>query len=267
MPWSSRRYENGRPGHSGVPLGGPHPAQVSGTDGLVNSSRALTVGPVRRFVRNNSLAVVTLAAFLTIWLVGQTVTGMHTYNEEQRDHHESTVSFGAYLTTAHFGEATFENWESEFLQMGAYVLLTVWLRQRGSAESKSVDGEDPVDADPREHLDDPDAPWPVRRGGLALAIYKNSLSIAFLTLFALSWILHAVTGAREYSNEQLAHGGTSVGPLEYAHHAQFWFESLQNWQSEFLAVFLIVVLTIALRQQGSPESKPVHAPNTATGSD
>jgi hypothetical protein len=100
---------------------------------------------------------------------------------------------------------------------------------------------------------------------VVLALYRNSLSIAFFALFALSWLLHAVTGARAYSNEQLAHGGTSVGPFEYVRHAQFWFESLQNWQSEFLAVFAIVVLTIVLRQQGSPESKPVHAPHSATG--
>jgi hypothetical protein len=221
---------------------------------------------MRTFVRNNSLALVALGVFLTIWLGGQTVAGMRTYNEEQRDHHEATVSFGRYLTTAHFGEATFENWESEFLQMGAYVLLTVWLYQRGSAESKSLDGDEPVDEDPGGHRTDPDAPWPVRRGGVALTLYKNSLSIAFFTLFGLAWILHAVTGAREYSNEQLAHGGTAVGPLEYVRHAQFWFESLQNWQSEFLAVFAIVVLTIVLRQQGSPESKPVHTPHAETGS-
>jgi hypothetical protein len=221
---------------------------------------------MRNFVRNNSLAIVALAVFLMIWLGGQTVAGMRTYNEEQRDHHEATVSFGAYLTTAHFGEATFENWESEFLQMGAYVLLTVWLVQRGSAESKSIGGDEAVDEDPRDHRADPEAPWPVRRGGVVLTLYKNSLSIAFFVLFALAWVLHAVTGAREYSNEQLAHGGTAVGPLEYVRHAQFWFESLQNWQSEFLAVFAIVVLTIVLRQQGSPESKPVHAPHAETGS-
>ena len=219
----------------------------------------------RRFVRDNALAIVALSAFLTIWLGGQTLAGLRSYNEEQRDHHERPVSFGAYLTTAHFGEATFENWESEFLQMGAYVLLTVWLRQRGSAESKAIDGGEPVDEDPRDHQADPDAPSPVRRGGLALKLYENSLAIAFLTLFALSWVLHALTGAREYSNEQLAHGGSPVGPLEYVHHAQFWFESLQNWQSEFLAVFAIVVLTIGLRQRGSPESKPVGVPHEVTG--
>jgi hypothetical protein len=220
---------------------------------------------VRRFVRNNALAVVALSIFLAIWLLGQTWSGLRSYNEEQRDHGEPEVSFVDYLTTAHFGEATFENWESEFLQMGAYVLLTVWLRQRGSAESKPLEGDEPVDEDPRDHTGDPDAPWPVRRGGIVLTLYKNSLCIAFFSLFALAWVLHAVTGAREYSNEQLAHGGTAVGPFEYVRHAQFWFESLQNWQSEFLAVFAIVVLTVFLRQQGSPESKPVHAPHSATG--
>jgi hypothetical protein len=191
---------------------------------------------------------------------------MRAYNEEQRDHGDAAVSYGEYLTSAHFGEATFENWESEFLQMGAYVLLTVWLRQRGSAESKSLEGDAPVDEDPAGHRTDPDAPWPVRRGRLALAIYRNSLALAFFALFGLSWLLHAVTGAREYSADQVAHGASPVSTWQFLHRAEFWFQSMQNWQSELLAVASIVVLTIFLRQQGSPESKPVHAPHAQTGS-
>jgi hypothetical protein len=205
-------------------------------------------------------------AFFVVFLVSQSLAGMHTYNEEQRDHGEPTVSYGHYLHTAHFGEATFENWESEFLQMGSYVLLTVWLRQRGSSESKKLEGDEAVDEDPARHRNDPDAPWPVRRGGLALAIYRNSLSIAFFVLFGLSLWLHAVTGAHAYSSDQLAHGGEAVDTLQYVTRSQFWFESMQNWQSEFLAVASIVVLSIVLRQQGSSESKPVHAPNAETGS-
>ena len=203
--------------------------------------------------------------FLLVFIAGQSVAGLRSYNEEQREHGEAEVSYGTYLTSSHFGEATFENWESEFLQMGAYVLLTVWLYQRGSAESKDPDGSDPVDEDPRRHRDDPDAPWPVRAGGLPLLVYRYSLSLAFLTLFGVSWLLHAVTGARAYSAEQLAHGGEAVDTWQYLGRAQFWFESMQNWQSELLAVFAIVVLTIFLRQQGSPESKPVHAPHSQTG--
>jgi hypothetical protein len=120
---------------------------------------------VRRFVREHSLSIVTLTAFVVIWLGGQAWAGHRTYNEEQRSHGEPTVGFGEYLTTAHFGEATFENWESEFLQMGVYVLLTAWLVQKGSAESKPPQGDPRLDEDPRDHRHDPDAPWPVRRGG------------------------------------------------------------------------------------------------------
>jgi hypothetical protein len=161
----------------------------------------------------------------------------------------------------------FENWESEFLQMAMYVVLTAVLIQQGSAESKQGDGSDPQDEDPLEHQTDTDAPRPVRTGGLALTLYEHSLSLALFALFALSFVLHAAGGAKAYSAEQVAHGGSEVRILEYVTTSQFWFESLQNWQSEFLAVLAIVVLSIFLRQRGSAESKPVHAPHTATGTD
>lgn len=221
---------------------------------------------LRRILRENGLSIVAVGFFLAIWMLGQATTGLHVYNEDQRAHGERTIGFGTYLTTAHFGEATFENWESEFLQMGAYVVLTVRLRQKGSAESKSLEGDDAVDEDPNSHRNDRDAPSLVRRGGLPLALYKRSLSTAFFVLFGLALFLHAVTGARLFSAEQTAHGGSAVSTWEYLHRAQFWFESLQNWQSEFLAVAAIVILTIFLRQHGSPESKPVHAPHAQTGS-
>jgi hypothetical protein len=216
-------------------------------------------------LRRNSLSIVALGLFLFIFFAGQSWSGFRTYNADQVEHGDEPIGYGTYLTTAHFGEATFENWESEFLQMGSYVLLTVWLRQRGSAESKPLEGADPVDEDPAKHRTDPNAPWPVRRGGLALTVYKNSLAIAFMSLFALSWLGHAVTGANEYSAEQVAHGGSPVSTWQFVHRAEFWFQSMQNWQSEFLAVAAIVLLSIWLRQQGSPESKPVHAAYTATG--
>jgi hypothetical protein len=217
-------------------------------------------------MRDNALSVVAVGLFLVVWMGGQAVAGWHVYNEDQEAHGQSAVGLGSYLTSAHFGEATFENWESEFLQMGAYVLLTVRLRQRGSAESKRLDGTEDVDADPAAHRNDPDAPWPVRRGGLALAVYQRSLSIGFFVLFALAFLLHGITGARSFNAEELEHGGAAVSTWEYLHRSQFWFESLQNWQSEFLAVAAIVILTIFLRQHGSPQSKPVHAPHHHTGS-
>ncbi len=218
----------------------------------------------RRFLHDNSLSLVVFGAFLLLWF-GQSVAGHRTFNEDQRSHGSPAIGYGEYLTTGHFGEATFENWESEFLQMGSYILLTVWLRQRGSAESKSLDGGDDVDEDPQDHRDDAGVPWPVRRGGIALALYRNSLSAAFLTLFVLSWVSHGVTGAREYSSEQVEHGQPRVTAVEYMRSSQFWSESLQNWQSEFLAVGAIVVMSIFLRQQGSPESKPVHEATSETG--
>ena len=221
---------------------------------------------MRQFLRANGLSVVLCTSFLAIWIVGQSWAGMRAYNSERRDDGESEVSFGQYLTTAHFGEATFENWESEFLQMGMYVVLTVKLRQRGSAESRPLDESVPQDEDPRDHRNDADAPWPVRRGGLWLALYKNSLSLLLLVLFLASFALHSATGSRVFNSERAASGSTDhVTGWSYLLRSQFWFESLQNWQSEFLAVASIVIFTIFLRQYGSPESKPVHAPHSATG--
>jgi hypothetical protein len=221
---------------------------------------------IRRLWRNNGLSLVVVGAFILIWLAGQTAAGVRTYNDERRQEGEEAVSFGSYLTSAHFGEATSENWESEFLQMAMYVILTVRLRQRGSAESKPFDESMPQDEDPNEHRNDAGAPWPVRRGGAWLAVYKNSLSLALVLLFAVSFVLHAVTGSRVFNSEQASVGSPDrVNAWSYMFRSQFWFESLQNWQSEFLAVAAIVLLTIFLRQHGSPESKPVHASYAATG--
>jgi hypothetical protein len=148
-------------------------------------------------------------------------------------------------------------------------VLTVYLFQKGSSESKDPDEEEAVDRDPRLSKDKPDAPWPVRRGGLVLKLYENSLALAFLLLFLGSFLLHAVGGAREYNQDQLEHGqgGQALSAFEYMGTSQFWFESLQNWQSEFLAIWAMVVFSIWLRQRGSPESKPVDAPHSQTGSE
>ena len=202
-----------------------------------------------------------------VFLVLMSLAGHRNYNEDQREHGEATVGYAEYVTTGAFVEAVFENWESEFLQMGVFVLATVWLRQKGSPESRKLDAQEPVDQDPRHADLDDDAPWLARTGGVKLWLYERSLSIALLGLFLLSFLLHAAGGAREYSSEQEAHGGTPVGLLSYLTTARFWFESFQNWQSEFLAVGALVVLSIFLRQKGSPESKPVAAPHAATGTE
>jgi hypothetical protein len=216
--------------------------------------------------KNNSLSIVVFVLFL-ICLVGHSIAGWKTYNEEQEQHERPPVTYGQFLRTSEFGETIFENWESEFLQMGMYVILTVFLYQRGSSESKKHDGTDKVEENPDAHRHDRDAPGPVKRGGWRLALYKNSLSLAFLLLFAASFIGHAASGAAKHNAEELEHGSReTVTTLEYMGKPQFWYESFQNWQSEFLAVLAIVMLSIWLRQWGSPESKPVHAPHSDTGS-
>jgi hypothetical protein len=216
--------------------------------------------------KNNNLSIVIFVLFL-LCLAGHSYTGWKVYNDEQRQHDEPQVTYSEFLRTSEFGETVFENWESEFLQMGFYVILTVFLYQRGSSESKKHDGSDEVEEDPETHRDKPDAPSPVRRGGWQLALYKNSLSLAFLALFLVSFVGHAAAGARKFNEEEREHGsGENVTTLEYMAEPQFWYESFQNWQSEFLAVLAIVVLSIWLRQWGSPESKPVHAAHTDTGS-
>lgn len=215
-------------------------------------------------LKNNSLSIVVGALFL-IFLAGQSITGVKQYNEEQQMHSQPQVTYAEYLTTGDFIESVFENWESEFLQMGSYVLLTVYLRQKGSAESKKLQGAEEVDKDPQKSADK-DAPWPVRRGGIVLKLYKNSLSIAFGLLFLASMLLHAYGGAHMASEEAAAHGEQGYSTIQFMGTSEFWYQSFQNWQSEFLAVFAIVVLSIYLRQHGSPESKPVNTPNYITGS-
>jgi hypothetical protein len=216
-------------------------------------------GALRRVWHDHGLSIVLVALFAAT-MAGQAVSGWHTYNAEREQHTEPGVTFVEYLGTGHFGEATFENWESEFLQMAFYVLLTAFLYQKGSSESKRPDVIEAVDLDPRGSAQKADAPWPVRRGGVVLILYEHSLSIAFGLLFLGSFALHARTGLALHNEEQLAHGQPPEGLGEYIGGAQFWFESFQNWQSEFLSLAAMVVFSIFLRQRGSPESKPVDAP-------
>lgn len=212
------------------------------------------------FWYQNGLSLVLLALMLACW-GAQSEAGRRVYNHERAEHQLAPLSWGRYLRTGHFASATFENWESEFLQMGMYVLLTVWLRQRGSAESRKLDarGED-GDIEPGP------APWPVRRGGWWLRLYRNSLSAALLALFLASFSLHLWGSWRSDLAERAMKHEAPESLVAYAGGAEFWFESFQNWQSEFLAVFSLVLLSIWLRQANSPESKPVAAPHAQTGS-
>jgi hypothetical protein len=219
---------------------------------------------MRRFLRENGLSLVTLGLFFVTFIGGQTYFGHLDYNSDRQEHGLPPVPMAQYLGSAHFLEATMENWESEFLQMGVYIFLTAFLYQKGSAESKKLSGSEPVDRDPRRFKNKRQAPWPVKRGGWILVLYENSLSLAFLFLFLGAFALHAVGGRGNYNEEQALHGQPAVTVLGYMKTERFWFESFQNWQSEFLAIGCMVIFSIFLRQRGSPESKPVDAPHWQT---
>jgi hypothetical protein len=221
-----------------------------------------------RRLREHGLSAVILAVFIAC-MAAQVWAGLLHHNEERRQHGNPALALPEYLRSGHFWEATAENWESEFLQMAAYVLLTVGLYQKGSSESKDPHKRESVDRDPREAAGKrlAEAPGPVRKGGWLLKLYENSLSLAFVALFLLSFAIHAVGGARARSAEEFLHGGEPVPVSAYVTTSQFWFEAFQNWQSEFLSLVAMVVLSIWLRQRGSPESKPVDAPHSQTGND
>jgi hypothetical protein len=216
------------------------------------------------FLRDHGLSLVLVGLF-AVTLAGQALTGWIEHNVTERDHLRPGVSFAGYLGTGHFWEATGENWESGFLQMAAFVLLTTFLYQKGSAESKRPGVVEEVDLDPRRYRTEPDVPGPVRRGGWQLRLYEHSLGLTFVALFLVSVGIHAIGGLHEYNSEQTEHGHPAVTLGTYLWSARFWFESFQNWQSEFLSLAAMVIATIFLRQRGSPESKPVHAPHGDTG--
>lgn len=217
---------------------------------------------MRQFIRHNALSIVFVFLFL-VSLGGQFYTGWKEYNKERQKEGQQALPASAYLHSGHFFQATFENWESEFLQMALFVILTISLKQKGSSESKSFDSKEEVDREPNPRRKN--APWPVKKGGFILTVYKHSLSIALLLLFILSFILH-LYGSLKDENEQLLNEGLPGESLgHYIADTRFWFESFQNWQSEFLSVFAIVILSVFFRQKGSPQSKPVDAPDGETG--
>lgn len=217
---------------------------------------------MKKFIYHNSLSIVFLL-FFTITIIGQTICGFKEYNKELVEEHSPQIDMAGYLVSGHFIEATFENWESEFLQMGLFVWFTIFLRQKGSSESKSYDGKEEVDREPSPKRKN--APWPVRRGGIWLKLYKHSLTIVLFILFFISFCFH-IYGSLKDEN---LHNRLEHKPIEmwddYIVSSRFWFESFQNWQSEFLSVFAIIFLSIYLRQIGSSQSKPVDAPHEETG--
>lgn len=208
---------------------------------------------MKQFWRHNSLSLVVFAFFITTLVVGQFLTGLRQYNEERRERRLNEVSAAEYWRSPHFLEATTENWESEFFQMFVYVALTVFLTQKGSAESNDPDKPKPAEPPLSSR-----SPWAARRGGWIRKIYSHSLSLAFLALFLVSFSGHAWSGVRLLNEEAIAKGEAPITAWQYICGSRFWFESFQNWQSEFLAIGSMVVLSIFLRERGSPESKPVN---------
>ena len=217
-----------------------------------------------KWVKEHGLLLVNAGLFLAFF-AGMILTGAANYSEEQQAHGESAVSVLQFLATGEFVEATFENWESEFLQMAMYVVLTVFLFQKGSSESKPAGKDAPQDEDPRQAAIKKATPWPVKRRGAVLKVYEHSLSILLFLLFLGSFTAHALGGAEAYNDEQQSHGQATVTVLQYVGTSRFWFESFQNWQSEFLAVAVLVGASVYLREKGSPESKPVAEPHYETG--
>lgn len=214
------------------------------------------------FFRNNGLSLVFLLLFL-LSLAGQIYFGFHQYNTQRQEEGAAVIPLSQYFSSGHFIQSTFENWESEFLQMALFVWLTIFLYQKGSSESKKFDGEDEVDREPSARRKG--APWPVRKGGIILKLYQHSLTLTLLLLFILSFLLHFYGSMKDENEQHILKGEPVETAGKYFTDARFWFESFQNWQSEFLSVFAIIVLSIYLRQKGSPQSKPVDAPHAQTG--
>jgi len=216
-----------------------------------------------KLFKNNGLTIVLLLLFLAS-ILGQWIAGWHVQNEELARHGEDTLSLGAYAVAPEFISSVFENWESEFLQMSAYVVLTAILIQKGSAESRDPD-DPPRDENLATQAHKPGAPRILKAGDAARWLYAHSLGLALFTLFLLSFALHWWNSANSAAEEALQHGETPLGHFAYLADPQLWFESFQNWQSEFLSTAVLVVLSIWLRQRESPESKAVAAPHEETG--
>ena len=221
---------------------------------------------MRRAIEKNSLGIVFGLLFL-ICLGGQAIAGHVAYNSEQLAHGGEAISLGRYLTSSDFGQAVMENWQSEYLQFLVFLMLTVWLVQRGSPESKKL-AQAGTESDEEQMLGEHaklSSPRPAREGGWRASLYGNSLAIAMGTIFLLTWLAQSFTGWTAYNQELSDHKEGAIGWLEYVGNADFWQTTLQNWQSEFLAVGSFAVFAIYLRQRGSPESKPIGAAHADTG--
>jgi hypothetical protein len=216
-----------------------------------------------KLFKNNGLTIVLMLLFLAS-ILGQWIAGWQVQSEALVRHGGAAITLGAYAIDPEFISSVFENWESEFLQMSAYVVLTAMLIQKGSAESRDPD-DPPRDENLGTQAHKPGAPGILKGGDAARWLYAHSLGLALFALFLLSFGLHWWNSADSAAAEALRHGETPHGHFAYLADPQLWFESFQNWQSEFLSTAVLVVLSIWLRQRESPESKAVAAPHEATG--
>jgi hypothetical protein len=223
---------------------------------------------VRTFLKHNGLSVFFLVLFLAA-LVGQAFAGHADFNEDQVRHGDPTMSMGRYVLSSSFGAAVLENWQSEYLQFTLFILTTVWLLQRGSPESKPLNkaglGSD-EDQQVGRHARRNSPRW-AKAADLRRTLYENSLLIVMATIWVGSWLAQSLTGVNEYNTVRLDHNEQPVSWLNYLGRPDFWENTLENWQSEFLAVGSMAILAVYLRQRGSPESKPVGAPHDATGAE
>jgi hypothetical protein len=220
-----------------------------------------------RFLRENSLSLFFGTIFIAS-VAGQSVAGLHQYNADAALHGEAAISWARYVATPQFGGDLLENWQSEFLQFSLYIFATVWLLQRGSNESKPLDDAG-LESDEQQRVGqyaEPASPTWAKAAGVRRWLFSNSLMLVMTGIFFLSWFGQSLNGWRAFNDEQDAHDGTRVSYAGYVRNADFWDRSLQNWQSEFLAVGSMAAFTIYLRQRGSPESKPVGAPHDETAS-
>ncbi|MGX6603052.1 DUF6766 family protein [Micromonosporaceae bacterium Da 78-11] len=221
---------------------------------------------MRRFLRENSLGLVFGGLFLIV-LVGQAFAGLADFNQQQVVEGLPPISLGRYLTSAGFGTDVAENWQSEYLQFFLYIYLTVWLLQKGSPESKSLD-QAGLESDEKQKVGgcaDGNSPKWAHYRGLRLSLFSNSLGLVMGLLFLASWATQSIAGVAAFNEKQLGDRQDPISWGKYVLEPDFWNRTLQNWQSELLAVASMAVLAIFLRQRGSPQSKPVGTAHTATG--
>jgi len=222
---------------------------------------------VRRWLNENSLSIF-FFVLLLLALLGQSIAGWKDFNDEAATHHSQLLSYGRYLVSSDFGEGVMENWQSEFLQFSTFILATIWLLQKGSNESKSLEDQG-LESEKKQRMKsfaEPRSPLWAKVGGLRTALYANSLLIVMTAVFLLTWLAQSLTGWNQYNDEQQEHDLAPVAWATYVTRPDFWSNTFENWQSEFLAVGTMAVFTIYLRQRGSPESKPVGAPHDETAS-